>query len=354
VPKALAVFLGAEAARRIARDGWQPEQFELLVGASGGAKWLILGHLDRVLFGDYLSRSDRPLDILGSSIGSWRHACLAQPDPVAAIQRLEDAYLRQRYSSTPDTAEISESSRGMLAQMLGEDGGEHIVTHPRIRSHIVTARGRGPAGASSTAILATALASAALGNGLSRRLLRLHFQRVIFQSGLRAEAGLQLQDFQTQRVALSDANVREALHASGSIPFVLTGERDIPGAPPGQYWDGGIIDYHFDLRPYSGEGLLLYPHFSERIVPGWFDKFLPWRATSPARFEKLVLLCPTREFIADLPRGKIPDRSDFKTMPHDERVRYWETCIERSRALAEEFSALLAQRDPLAGALVFS
>ena len=42
-----------------------------------------------------------------------------------------------------------------------------------------------------------------------------------------------------------------ALHASGSIPFVLTGERDIPGAPPGQYWDGGIIDYHFDLAAFK-------------------------------------------------------------------------------------------------------
>ncbi len=352
--EALAVFLGAKAARRIAKDGWQAELFELLVGASGGAKWLILGHLDRVLFGDFLPLSNRPLDVLGSSIGSWRHACLAQPDPVAAIQRLEDAYLRQRYSSAPDAAEISEVSRGMLAQLLGENGGMHIVNHPRIRSHIVTARGRGPAGATSRTLLATALGSAAFSNGVSRRLLRLYFQRVIFQSGLRPNAGLDLHDFQTHYVALSQRNVGAALHASGSIPFVLTGERDIDGAPPGQYWDGGIIDYHFDLEQFRGERLLLYPHFSARIVPGWFDKFLPWRATDPARFNKLVLLCPTREFIADLPQGKIPDRSDFRLMPHEERVKYWETCIERSRALAEEFSALLAQRDPLAGAVVFN
>ena len=327
--EALAVFLGAKAARRIAKDGWQAELFELLVGASGGAKWLILGHLDRELFGDFMPLSNRTLDVL------------------AAIQRLEDAYLRQRYSSAPDAAEISEVSRGMLAQLLGENGGMHIVNHPRIRSHIVTARGRGPAGATSRTLLATALGSAAFSNGVSRRLLRLYFQRVIFQSGLRPNAGLDLHDFQTHYVALSQRNVGAALHASGSIPFVLTGERDIDGAPPGQYWDGGIIDYHFDLEQFRGERLLLYPHFSARIVPGWFDKFLPWRATDPARFNKLVLLCPTREFIADLPQGKIPDRSE-------ERVKYWETCIERSRALAEEFSALLAQRDPLAGAVVFN
>ncbi|MCB1843862.1 MAG: patatin-like phospholipase family protein [Halioglobus sp.] len=352
--KALGVYLGAEAARRIAREGWQAQLFELLVGASGGAKWLILGHLDRLLFGDFLQRSERPLDVLGSSIGSWRHACLVQPDPVAAIQRLEDAYLRQQYSRRPDVAEISEVSHAMLAHMLGGDGASCLFEHPRIRSHIVTARGRGPASASSNTLLATAMGSAALSNSVSRRLLSLHFQRVVFQSGLRADPGLKLHDFQTQYVALNSHNAAAALYASGSIPFVLSGARDIPGAPAGHYWDGGIIDYHFDLAQYRGEGLLLYPHFSESIVPGWFDKFLPWRATDPGRFDKLVLLCPTRDFIADLPLAKIPDRSDFKTLPQEERAQYWRTCIERSRALAEEFSALLAQSDPLAGTVVFN
>ena len=79
--KALSVHLGREAARCIARDGWDPALFNLLLGASGGPKWFILGQLDRFLFGDYLQRSQKPLAALGSSIGSWRHACLAQADP---------------------------------------------------------------------------------------------------------------------------------------------------------------------------------------------------------------------------------------------------------------------------------
>jgi hypothetical protein len=350
---ALRVYLGREAARRIADTGWSPDLFDLLLGASGGAKWLILSQLDRLLFGDFLARGTRPLSVLGSSIGSWRHACLAMPDPVAAIDRMQEGYLQQRYTSKPDAREVSEVSMGILEHTFGSDGARHLVEHPRIRTHIVTARGRGPAGAPSDALLATTLGAAAMSNVLSRKLLRLHFQRVVFHSAPQPDQSLRFGDFDTRHVQLSQGNVRNALHASGSIPFVLTGERDIAGSPAGQYWDGGIIDYHFDLRQFDTRGLILYPHFGERVFPGWFDKFLPWRRAETQRFERLVLLCPSVEFIASLPHGKIPDRGDFKRLRRAERIAYWETCVEHGRALAEDFSALLAADDPLHGAVVF-
>ena len=68
--------------------------------------------------------------------------------------------------------------------------------------------------------------------------------------------------------------------------------------------------------------------------------------------DKLVLLCPGQEFTAGLPLGKIPDRSDFSRLKHTERVRYWEECIERSRALAEEMEEVLTSSDPLRWATV--
>jgi hypothetical protein len=194
------------------------------------------------------------------------------------------------------------------------------------------------------------MGAAALGNAISRRLLNLQFQRVVFHSGTEPAPGLAMDDFDTAWCPLQRASVGAALHASGAIPFVLTGERDIVGAPAGQYWDGGIIDYHFDLDQYRGPGLMLYPHFSARVIPGWFDKFLPWRKAAIHEVDKLVLLCPSEEFIATLPLGKIPDRSDFTRMSHEQRVRYWEQCVQRSAALAEEFAELLACSDPLRGA----
>jgi hypothetical protein len=346
---ALSVYLGREAARQIGREGWSAELFSTLLGASGGPKWFILAHLDRLLFADFLQRSDRRLTVLGSSIGSWRHACLAMDDPAAAVARLEQGYLNQYYASKPTVEEVSEVSRGILQQVLGDSGAARLASHPRIHSHIVTARGRGPAAASSGAMLATGMGAAALGNTLSRRLLARLFQRVVFHSDVRPDARLALEDFDTCYSRLRPQNVHAVLHASGAIPFLLTGERDIPDAPPGQYWDGGIIDYHFDLGQFGGEGLILYPHFSARVVPGWFDKFLPWREAAIHHIDRLVLLCPAEEFTRDLPLGKIPDRSDFTRLPHEERVNYWQQCVERSRALAEEFAELLQGGDPLRG-----
>ncbi len=347
--RTLRVLLGREAARRIAAEGWSADLFDLLLGASGGAKWLVLGHLDRLLFGQFLAARQRPLSVLGSSIGSWRLACLATADPCAAIDRFERAYLEQTYSYKPGAQEISEVSRGILDRLLDDGGAEHLLRHPRIQTHIVTTRGRGLAAASSRPALTAGMGLAALGNSLSRSLLHLQFQRVVFHSAAEPRPQLHLSDFRTAYSPLDAGNVHAALMATGSIPFVLTGERDIAGGPRGHYWDGGILDYHFDLSQYHGDGLILYPHFGERIFPGWFDKFLPWRSRSPHEFDRLVMLCPTTDFIADLPRGKIPDRSDFFELTFEERVDYWERVVERSRVLAEEFAALLAQDDPLAG-----
>jgi hypothetical protein len=351
-PRALAIYAGREAARLLARDGWNPDLFTLLLGASGGPKWFVLSQLDRVLFGDFLQRGTRPLAAVGSSIGAWRHACLTASDPAAAIARLEQGYLYQRFEARPDPRQVSAVSLETLRDALGEDGATRLVEHPRIGTAIVTARGRGPASGRSGPLLVTGMGSAALGNALNRRLLAPHFQRVVFQGGQVAPPALAWEDFDTARVRLDTGNLVQALHATASIPFVLTGEQDIPGGPPGQYWDGGIVDYHFDLRQYRGEGLILYPHFSTRVVPGWFDKFLPWRAARIAEAERLVLLCPRPDFVASLPLGKIPDRGDFTRLSNDARIACWQTCVDRAAVLAEEFMALVEGDDPLRGVQV--
>ena len=352
--KALQVCLGKTAAAKIASEGWQPEHFSLLIGASGGPKWFILSHLDRFLFGDFLQRSDQPITALGSSIGAWRNACFATADPASAIESLEQGYLHQYYENRPTPAEVSEVSMGTLQQVLQDHGVEQVINNPRVATHIVTARGRGPTGSSSTPILATGMGAAALGNAISRKLLRHAFQRVVYHSGSHHNPNLNFNDFQTAFVPLQQNSLAPALHASGAIPFVLTGERDIPGGPAGKYWDGGIIDYHFDLAQYRGDGLILYPHFSDSVIHGWFDKFLPWRKASIAEIDNLVLLCPSPELVAGLPQGKIPDRSDFTRMEHEQRVSYWQICVERNKALAEEFAALISGSNPLEGVTVLS
>ena len=46
------------------------------------------------------------------------------------------------------------------------------------------------------------------------------------------------------------------------FPLVLNPVVDISGAPRGNYWDGGIIDYHLHLPYERTNGLVLYPHFT--------------------------------------------------------------------------------------------
>jgi hypothetical protein len=98
--------------------------------------------------------------------------------------------------------------------------------------------------------------------------------------------------------------------------------------------------------------LVLYPHFRDRLTPGWFDKLLRWRTPHRSVIDQLVLMCPSDAFLAQLPHGKIPDRGDFRVMSPSERVAYWETCVRESERLAEALHDLINGDDPLRGVTV--
>ena len=350
--KALELRVGKTAAKRLESEGWHADLIDGLIGASGGPKGLILGRMDRVLIADLLAGRSRPLDAVGSSIGSWRHAAMAQPDPVEAYDRFEKAYLAQSYrSAKPSVPEITQVALWLMNSLLGEQGGHSVATHPWLRSHIVTARGKGLNAQRPGKRLIAGMGIAALGNAVSRRTLPASFQRVVFAPEQASPLRPLLDGFDTQYVGLSEANVFHALMASGAIPYVFEGVYEIEGAGQGAFWDGGIIDYHFDLQRLPRDEVWLYPHFSNRTTVGWFDKFLPWRADQQVSVDQLIMICPTDEFIASLPFGKIPDRRDFGNIPESVREPYWQTCVDESQRLADEFSELIHGSNPLAGAI---
>jgi hypothetical protein len=169
---------------------------------------------------------------------------------------------------------------------------------------------------------------------------------------------------------LNAVNFNLALQASCSIPFVLAAVHDIPGAPPGAYWDGGITDYHLHLNypgaparaigsiaehegktgecdPVEHAGLVLYPHFQQAVVPGWLDKHLRWRHHSTHSLDTMLLLAPNPEWIQTLPNGKLPDRTDFTHYGNDlaARVKAWTTATAASVQLVDEFAAWLERPD---------
>jgi hypothetical protein len=349
---ALSVYMGSEAAKTIGEQGWQSALFSTLIGASGGPKWLILSELDKVLGEALLQGRGDPMTLLGSSIGTWRHACLSLNDPGAAISRLQQAYLYQEYScARPSPIEVSEVAERMLREALGPEGAQQVAAHPTLRNAIVTARAKGLARGESGWRLGMGMATATLGNAISRKGLEVLFDRVAFCHG--ELSTLPFTDgFNTQLTAINELNLIPALKASGAIPFLMQCEPTIPGASGGPFWDGGIIDYHFTLKANQTPGLVLYPHFRDRLTPGWFDKMLRWRTPDRSVIDQLVLICPSDAFLAQLPHGKIPDRGDFRVMSRLDRVAYWETCVRESERLAEAFQSLISGGDPLRGVTV--
>jgi hypothetical protein len=341
----LAMRAGPQALALIRERGLRFEDIDVVPGASGGAKWLVLAGLDRYLFGELLQPTadaprTRPLHLIGSSIGSWRMACYAQQDPLAALARGHHAYIyEQNYSAKPTTREITAVLERALDRLLGEDGVGEILAHPFARLHVITAQGRGWAAREGRRLLA-AIMLAAAGNAVSRRSLSLQLGRYIFHSSGDRSPFAGLADLPTTHVALDRANLRAALMASGSIPLLVEGVR-IPGTP-GVHWDGGVLDYHLDLDYGTGDGLVLYPHFYPHVIPGWFDKRLPWRRARGGNFARALLIAPSASFVASLPGGAIPDRRDFYALRDDERTRRWQHVADESTRMGDELRALVA------------
>ncbi len=337
--KSISVRAGSRALAILREGGLTPNRVQVLAGASGGPKWLVLAGIDRVLPRFFGKRKD-PLFLLGSSIGSWRMAALAQKDPLRAIEAFEEAYTGQRYSSKPDAKEVTRESFRVMDAYLGDDDIRHILGHPYMRMNMIAVRSRSFGASDVKMLQGTHVALAAMANLAGRRLLRFFFERGLFHDPRCIPPFFGMDNFPTARIPLGEPNFRKALMASGSIPLVMEGMRDIPGAPRGTWRDGGVIDYHLDV-PYNVavDALVLYPHFFDHIVPGWFDKSLRWRNFTPAFMENVVLVSPSAEFVDGLPLKMVPDRDDFRRfMGHDDdRVRYWKEVARRSRVIGEEF-----------------
>lgn len=341
---------GPGAMREIRENGFSPEQIGTIAGASGGAKWLVLSQLDRVVINRILPALVGPVHLIGSSIGAWRFSCYAQASPLEALERFERAYLEQSYSDKPDANEISDKGREILAEVLGGTGANEIITNPLLRTHVMAVRSRFLAASERRPVLAAGLMLAATANIVSRRSLGAFFTRSLFYDPRDLPPFFNARGFPLEQIKMTESNYAESVLASGAIPLVLNGIRDIDGAPSGIYRDGGLIDYHLDL-PTSTEGkLTLFPHFYDHLIPGWFDKKLPWRRPAARNVDRTLLICPSPEFVRNLPNEKIPDRTDFETMSPELRRKVWRSAVTSCEAMAEEFNDVL-DKDHLAARL---
>lgn len=348
----LALLAGPRALQLIRDGGLCPESVTTILGAAGGPKWLVLAGLDRAIFFSWLSAPKAPIELVGSSIGAWRFAAVTQNGRAAdAHGALKEAYIHQRYDERPSAQDVTDQAVKIMDGYLTDGGARKVLENPSYSITILAVRGKGPFSRGTRLSTALGMVGAGSANALSRGSLGRFFVRTVFTDGLDGSAGgaakaLAEDRLPTKVVTLTGDNIRQAVLASGSIPLVMEGVRNIPGAPEGIYWDGGLVDYHVtvpDSSPGQTDGIVLFPHYTDRIVPGWFDKHLPWRGPSPSDLNRLVLVCPSREFVGRLPLGKIPDRTDFKRFfGHDrDRVAYWEKTADASEALGDEFLELV-------------
>ncbi len=342
----ISIRAGAQALDCIRANGLPQESIKVMVGASGGPKWFVLSGLDKALLGEYFRNRTSPLDLIGTSAGSWRFSCYGQDDPLAAHERFEQGYLHTDYSKKPDPAEISRKARELVENIVSPESIEQILNNPVFRFNLIAVRSHGLTASDIKPLQIAGLGLAATSNLINRKHLSSFFTRTLFYhpayETTEKPEFYNANDFPTERVRLTKTNLVDAIMASGSIPVVMLSVSNIAGAPAGRYRDGGITDYHFDMRFHQGDGLVLYPHFYSRMIPGWFDKALKHRRPSPQNTDNVVLVSPSQAFVDRLPYRKIPDRNDFARFTYDERVRYWKRVVDESRRLGDEFLELVS------------
>jgi hypothetical protein len=350
--KALQIHAGATALKHLRERGLGAQDVRVIPAAAGGPKGLILNGLDRYLFGHWLPGSTQTVHLLGASIGAWRMATACLVDPAAQLAQMAHDYIHQDYEHAPGKPPTPRHVSDVFGAKLQERfaGREaEVLSHPRYRLHVFTSRGRHVLHRQGRLRMPLGYAGAFLTNTVSRKAMGGWLERVVF-SDAREHLPLHLHDYRTQQVPLAAQNLQRSILASCSIPFWLEAVQDIPGAPPGAYWDGGITDYHLHLDYGSmHDGLVLYPHFQKTVIPGWLDKALKHRHRATAHLDRVVLMSPRPEWIATLPNAKLPDRNDFKAYGDDlaGRIKAWSRALAESQRLADDFAEAVASGRPV-------
>lgn len=335
--------MGRQARQRLAESS-HPDSFQLLLAASGGPRWLGLMGLDRAL-AKYFSQRSKPMPCLGASSGAWRIAALASDATLQAYHELEHAYIEQRYEGKPSPEFVSATCRAYLSEIFNLERRTFALEQSLFQVNLTTTIF--PSGTPTRGRLLGALAASVALNSLDRRMLGRIFERGLFVGG-KTDQNWPLHQFDvlpTRRIDLTSENFVQALLASGSIPLVLSGESRIPNAGTGHHYDGGVLDYHFELEHV---GPIIYPHFSDDPVPGWLDRFFPKRRITRRARSQLVLLLPSPELLSRYPGACFPGREDFERLSNEERISRWRAVQRENEKLEKELTACLEAEDLLA------
>jgi hypothetical protein len=344
-PSALTLRAGSLAKQLIEKEGLQSQQVDMIPGAAGGPKGIGLMGLDQAIFGDFLQRAKQRRFLIGSSVGAWRFAGILAQGEQLGPQRLAELYIHLPFHKKMNIAEIEKISRDMLYSILDQQS-KKLVEHPDYHLTIISAKAEHLFQSDQKLALYGSLLGIIGTNAVSRQHLSKFMQRVICQPAQFPQFKIRDDAFKTHYLNFDQDNVADWLMASGSIPAVTPAVKNIANAPQGAYRDGGLIDYHIDL-PFESKGIVLYPHFSDRIIPGWFDKMFKSRTANSQNQTRTLLISPSQAYLQSLPLGRLPDRKDFvmKGLDDQKRIAWWKQSVAESQRLGDEFLELIEKQN---------
>lgn len=333
---------------RLLRQGWDWRHFDVVLAASGGPKWLVLSAIDRLLV-QILKDSplQGPRHLLGSSSGAWRFAAYCMENPQDALRRLEHAYIDANWDHSQTMDERAASGRGILEAYVGDRPGDALI-QDNFRLHVVTSHCKHLLSKDHPMPQIAGLLIAAVLTAWNRASLGIVVERALF-SDPRTALPSELADVPGKSYPLREDNLKRVLMASGAIPLVLPAVRGVPGGPPGKgtLRDGGLVDYHFDhviLRP---QGLVLYFHFAPAMMPSFLERAHVNRRFDPEVTRRMVFIHPSPEWVATLPGGRLPNRTDAQRYSQRQRRWRWHEAAARSEELAACLERALEYQRPL-------
>ncbi|KAF0159256.1 MAG: cytoplasmic protein [Syntrophaceae bacterium] len=340
----LRIKAGKKAYEIIKDGGFNFDAVSAYYGAAVGPRWLIASGFDLTLLTQNLLGRSRSVHLIGSSAGAWRFAAWLQPQAADCYRKFIHAYITVGYTRKDTPVTILEKFSHILNTYIEDDALPFALANKRYRLSVITARARGLVASEKYLLQKSALAACYVLNFFSRNNLYHFADRVVFYGGSKPPPFCFQPQFQGKYVRINESNFKYAVMASGAIPLIVAGVKNIFGAPHGVYRDGGLIDYHLSHQFAAKENeLVLFFHHQERIIPGWLDKKNKRRIPDDQTLNNVVMVFPSQSFIDRLPSGKAPDRDDFLTYIDKgaERIAHWNKAMELAAPLGEDFLELV-------------
>ena len=343
----ICIKAGKRAYEIIQDGGFHFDRVTTYFGPATGPRWLITSGFDLTLLKNGLLGRSKAIHLVGSSAGAMRFAAWLQPEPEQSYRTLIESYIGITYKRNDTPATVLESLVNLANSYIEDDALSFALTNKKYRLAIITARARNLMASELKWVQRTGIGICFLFNAINRSYIHDFAERVVFYNGPKPPHFCLRPGYRGRYIRLNEINFKYAVMASGAIPLVVAGIKDIYGAPSGVYRDGGLIDYHLthNYAP-TNEDIILFFNHQERIIPGWLDKRLSYRRPQADILDNVVMIYPADTFIAKLPGGKVPERDDFAIFIDDpaSRIKNWRRAVELAQPLGEEFLELVESK----------